>query len=282
MTLPASGSISSTQLLAEMGRGGSIVLPAADVLWLAGRAAMPITWPNNFWSKTWGPQVVNHRRFGATSSPGSQFTIPASYGTSPSTIVIGNSLAIVCQYAESLDATAPASVLPSGWTHVTNNDVITTDDAHGARTGTFARILGAGEAGSTWTGMNGTAKNRCAAMVITYDKPISSFTLISHGISGSAGVPSAPFCGWDGIRNGSHLICGFAHSSAVLNDVNFGWSGGTQPSAGSLNHPGNKGDPSQTRLYYYNHANEVCPSVQVNMGDNGTFNVNAMTILRIV
>lgn len=65
MTLPASGSISSAQIRAEIGGSGPVTIPSAEVRTLTGVASGPIVLPNNFWGKSGGggsdqtPAAVN-------------------------------------------------------------------------------------------------------------------------------------------------------------------------------------------------------------------------------
>lgn len=52
MTLPASGSISTTQVRTEIGGSGAIVIPSTEVRTLTGVAAGQIVLPNDFWGKS--------------------------------------------------------------------------------------------------------------------------------------------------------------------------------------------------------------------------------------
>lgn len=54
MTLPASGTITSTQIVAELGHaaGTDITIPSTEIRELTGVAAGSIVWPNDFWGKS--------------------------------------------------------------------------------------------------------------------------------------------------------------------------------------------------------------------------------------
>lgn len=53
MTLPASGALTTTQILAEIGDGYPVTIPNANWRTLAGKPTGSLIMPNDFWGKTW-------------------------------------------------------------------------------------------------------------------------------------------------------------------------------------------------------------------------------------
>jgi hypothetical protein len=280
MTLPTSGSLTTTTLNLEMQLSGSasITFPNAATLYLAGKASGSVVMPNDFWGQTWGPGPSNHTRFGALASPGSQWTIPSG-----APFAVGD-LCIVSQYVENTTATTPAQLIPSGWTQLTGDVIGTTADGHGFRANFIYRIITAGQLGSTVTGMTGAARNRVCGILLHFDDAVTSLHQIDDGLSQSTGVPGSQVITWDSIRDGSHLLVSVAHGETSIADADMTWSADT-PSAGSTNETANKGDPSVTRVYYRIYDNNVdIPPASVTIalpGDNGTFNVLGAALVRL-
>lgn len=81
MTLPASGSISTGQIMAELritnpGRAYPLSTLDSDVLALSGKTAPPVTMPNDFWGKS-AAAFAGHIptvQMNGQSNPGSSYT----------------------------------------------------------------------------------------------------------------------------------------------------------------------------------------------------------------
>jgi hypothetical protein len=267
MTLPSSGGISIAQIRAEMdGTVASLVFPAANTLWLAGKSAAPIVLPTDYYGKTWGPSgTPTTFRFGADASPGSTWTLPSG-----APWAVGD-LVVVCQLAQ--DSSAPADVIPAGWTRIGTTITAATGDGNNVRVNTSYRIITAGQLGTTITGMNGAQKNRVCAAIYHFNRALTGVTVVDSSRNASAAAAGAVIPNWDSTRDGSHLYIGHCHGELSVADADFTWSTA----------PDDKGSATVTRTYYkfYDNTAPVSAITMTNGADNGTFNAVQGTLLRL-
>jgi hypothetical protein len=135
-----------------------------------------------------GLALISKVRFGADFSPGSTWTIPFDDGVyfyGPGDLVI------VFQLAENTGPTPPVLVIPAGWIAIGGGTSFTSGDGKGIRVIGLLKLLVAGDAGRTITGMNGSSKNRVCGMALKFNRRLLGVSAVDHGTSGSAGIPAA-------------------------------------------------------------------------------------------
>lgn len=229
------------------------------------------------------PALTTKFRFGADASPGSTFTVPTDDGDG--TDFVAGDLAIVCQYVQNTSASVPSSVTPTGWTNITNSQVLSPDGSgNGARMNCWYKILTSGDIGTVYAGMVGLGKNRVCGMALHFSRPLLGITVVDHDASLSAGTPSAILMNTDGLFTGAHLFWGACHGDGSVSDANYEWTVGpfgsdyvtgvAQPDLGSA---------SQTRTWYSFYAQGDAPAdTQMLMNsDTGDFNGLAGVLMRI-
>jgi hypothetical protein len=208
MTLPASGTITSTQIIAEMGLapGSTITIPT-DVRGLTEIPSGPIVWPTDFHGNN---AIDNPGGFAGSSGP--TITIPASAQT--------GDMAILYDMALSNSGTAPTSVVPSGWTSVST---LTGSNANGngIRSIVSRRILTAGQAGSVVTGMNGSERDRKIMFVIRTAMPILGVTAVGWVSRLGGGTPSSIALSSSG-GTPNMVVVAFAASENDVPSFSFG------------------------------------------------------------
>jgi len=207
MTLPASSSISSAQIAAEMGLtpGTQFIVPTNTAV-LTGKASN-VVWPTDFYSQK---GISMH-----AAGPG-EFE-----GSSGSTIDIQSNaqvgdLAILADMATG----SSSAVVPSGWTSL-GGTTGTGDGGIAIRLQCSYRILTAGQPGSTITGLNGATRNRKIMAIVRTVLPIAGLTASgwTHDVGG--GAQSNKVLGGSLTPNG--IIVGFALSQG---NVSLNLSGG--------------------------------------------------------
>lgn len=88
MTLPSSGSISTTQVRTEIGGSGAIVIPSADVRTLTGVASGAVVLPTDFYGKSWLTPAPSGTTLFTQSTAGSWSYTHSGYAAQTITVEI--------------------------------------------------------------------------------------------------------------------------------------------------------------------------------------------------
>lgn len=166
--------------------------------------------------------ILGVARTGAASSPGSQFTLPTVSDDALQTFKAGD-VAIYCQLAESSDASIPEQVIPSGWTTHTAG-TFATGAGRGARIVSARKILTSADIGATFTGMNGTGRNRVCCITFAMSRAVQAITsggAVQTATSGSE--PPAQVITASG-QTGNVLVVAQAHGEIAIPTASFVWT----------------------------------------------------------
>lgn len=171
MTLPASGSLSIAQILAEIGDSFPVTIPNANWRTLAGKPTGSLVIPNDFWGKSWRSASLVH-----TSSSASE---TAQYGTD----ISGRWIAVL---ALGGNAGSPYN-LSATISGVAGTVIATHSSGSGGGTATGTAIIVGQPSGTSGTvTVSGTSTMRFYVVRVTgYDLSAAIFSDDSTG----AGIP---------------------------------------------------------------------------------------------